>query len=286
MTGKNGKRLSKRFKPFDVLTWLKLAVVTLVFGYPLIFLLANSLRHYMSSKPILFFSQWHFENYGMAVSMIPFWQYLGNTLKLVVIVVGCSVVFDFLYGYAFARLRAPGKELIFKLVLLQLMIPYIAIQIPQFVFYKQIGLVNTFWIWVLSGIGGNAYLVFLVKQFMTAFPREIEEAAKIDGCSRFGLILRIFVPLSKPILGLIVFNQFCSAWNDYMGPYMFLSGKRMPLFTALFGNVYFLEGKREMTLEPVVMAACVLFSIPVVIILFFVLQRYLVEGIVTTGLKG
>ncbi len=276
-----------RFKLSMVFTWATLILVTLIFGYPLIFLLANSLRHYMAAKPVLFFTPdaLHFENYKLAVTMIPFWMYLGNTLKLVTIVVGCSVVFDFLYGYAFARLHAPGRDLIFKLVLLQLMIPYIAIQIPQFVYYKQIGLVNTFWIWVLSGIGGNAYLIFMTKQFMASFPKEIEEAAKIDGCSRLGIIFRIFVPLSIPVLALIVFNQFSAAWNDYMGPYMFLSGNQMPLATALFGNVYFLEGKREVSLEPVTLAACVLFSIPVVI-MFFILQRYLVEGISTTGLKG
>lgn len=285
MSTSHAIRHRPKFKISKLFTWITLVVITVIFGYPLIFLMANSLRHYITAKPVLFFSEWHFENYKMAFTLIPFWQYLGNTLKLVVIQVGCGVIFDFLYGYAFARLRAPGRNLIFKLVMVQLMIPYIAIQIPQFVWYKNIGLVNTFWIWGLSGIAGNAYLIFLTKQFMASFPRELEEAAKIDGCSRVGIIWRIFIPLSKPVLGLIVFNQFTGAWNDYMGPYMFLSGKQMPLSTALFGNVYFMPGKREVSLEPVTLAACVMFSIPVVI-MFFVLQRYLVEGIVTTGLKG
>lgn len=127
--------------------------------------------------------------------------------------------------------------------------------------------------------------IFMVKQFLTSFPLEIEEAAKIDGCSRVKTIWKIFVSLSKPLLGLLFFNGFTASWNDYMGPQMYLTAERYPLATALFGSVYFLRNKLEVTLEPVTMAACVLFTIPVVVA-FFLLQKYLVQGIVTTGIKG
>ena len=270
---------------FSILAYATLVFVSLIFIYPLIFLLANSLRPYISKAPVLFFTQWHFENYYFAVAMIPFWAYLANTLKMVTISVGGTLIFDFLIGYAFARLRAPGKNLLFKLVLLLLMIPGSAVQIPQFVFYNQLGIMNTYWVFILNAVGGGAYTIFLVKQFLTSFPLEIEEAAKIDGCSRVGIIPRIFVPLSKPLLGLMFFNAFSAAWNDFMGPQMFLTADKYPLATALFGNVYFLRNKPEVTLEPLTMAACVLFTIPIVVI-FFLLQKYLVQGIVTTGIKG
>ncbi len=262
-----------------------LVIVSLIFIYPLIFLFANSLRQYMLKTPLLFFQQFHFENYYLAVDMIPFWRYLGNTMKMVTINVCGTMIFDFLIGYAFARLHAPGKDLLFRLVLLLLMVPGIAVQIPQFVLYNQLGIMNTYWVFILNAISGGAYTIFLVKQFLASFPIEIEEAAKIDGCNRVGIIYRIFVPLSKPLLGLMFFNAFIGAWNDFLGPQMYLTSENYPLATALFGNVYFLPNKPEIVLEPLTMAACVLFTLPVVV-LFFILQKYLVQGIVTTGIKG
>jgi multiple sugar transport system permease protein len=266
-------------------SWLAIAVISLIFIYPLLFLFMNSLRQYLNKTPLLWFSEGHWENFYFAVAMVPFFKYLFNTLKLVIIVLTCSMTFDFLYGYALARLNAPGKKIVFALVMIQLMIPSIAITIPQFIYYNQLDIMNTYWIWVLAGVGGNAYLIFLTKQFLQSFPRELEEAAKIDGCSLIGIIWRIFLPLSKPIMAIIIFNQFCGTWNDYMGPYMFFDSKKYPLAAALFGNMYFIKDKAEVILEPVTMAACVLFSIPV-IFMFFVMQKYLVEGIVTTGIKG
>lgn len=273
----------KRLQKYGAYAFLIL--LSVVFLYPLIFLAANSLRPYIAKKPILFFTEWHVENYYFAVAMIPFLKYLLNTMKLVLINVFGSLVMDFLVGYAFARLRAPGKEVLFKLVLLQLMIPYIAIQIPQFVWYNTLGLMDTYWIFILNALGGSAYNIFLVKQFMSSFPRELDDAARVDGCGFVRMILQIVIPLSKPLYALLFFNAFVGAWNDYMGPQMFLTGEKYPLATAMFGNLYFLPNKPEILLEPVTMAACVLFTLPVIVIFFF-FQKYLVQGIVTSGLKG
>ncbi len=268
-----------------ILAYATLIALGVIFMYPLVFLAANSLRHYMDRIPIMFFTEFHFENYYFAVAMIPFFRYLLNTLKLVAIGVFGSVVMDFLVGYAFAKLNAPGKNFLFKLVLFQIMVPYIAIQIPQFVWYNTIGIMDTFWVFFLSALGGSAYNIFLVKQFLSSFPREIEEAAKIDGAGFATQITKIVIPLSKPLYVLLFFNAFVAAWNDYMGPSMFLTEKNFTLAAAMFGKLYFLPNKPEITLEPVQMAACVLFTVPV-IILFFFCQKFLVQGIVTTGLKG
>lgn len=262
-----------------------LIFLSIVFLYPLVFLVANSLRHYVTKKPILFFTESHIENYYYALTMIPFVRYLINTLKLVLINVLGSLIMDFLVGYAFARLNAPGKDKLFKLVLLQLMIPYIAIQIPQFVWFNNLGLMDTYWIFILNALGGNAYNIFLVKQFMSSFPKELDDAAKVDGCGFVRMIVQIVIPLSKPLYALLFFNAFIGAWNDYMGPQMFLTEKNYPLATAMFGNLYFLPNKPEVILEPVTMAACVIFTIPVILVFFF-FQKYLVQGIVTSGLKG
>lgn len=277
--------MEKRKSLKNAVSYLSLALLSLIFIYPVVFLGANSLRQYITKKPVLFFTEHHFENYYFAVAMIPFAKYLFNTLKLVVIAVFGSMVIDFLIGYAFARLRAPGKNLLFKLVLLQLMIPYIAIQIPQFVWFNSLGIMDTYWIFILNALAGNAYNIFLVKQFMSSFPREIEEAAKVDGCSFLKQIVKIIIPLSKPLYALLFFNAFIGAWNDYLGPQMFLTSEKYPLATAMFSNLYFLPNKPDVLLEPITMAACVIFTVPVILI-FFCFQKYLVQGIVTTGLKA
>lgn len=266
-------------------SYVLLVGLCIVFLYPLVFLVANSLRHYIVKKPVLFLTEFHFENYYYAVAMIPFFKYLLNTIKIVVIALFGGVVVDFLIGYAFARLRAPGKELVFKLVLLQLIIPGIAVQIPQYVWYTKLDLFNTYWPFILAAVGGNAYNIFLVKQFLTSFPKSIEESAQIDGAGYFRQIISVIVPCSKPLLALLFFNAFVGGWNDYLGPQMFLTSDKFPLATAMFGNLYYIPNKPSLSLEPVTMAACVIFTVPVVI-LFFFFQKHLVKGIVTSGIKG
>lgn len=264
---------------------LVIVALCLLFLYPLVFLLANSLRFHLSNIPILAPTEFHFENYKMAVEMIPFFLYLKNSFVLVGIVVSLSLVFNFVFGYAFARLKAPGKGFWFSLVLLQLMLPGIAVQIPQFVFFSQIGLKGTYWIWILGGIGGNAFIIFLLRQFLSTFPKELEEAAKIDGCNPVSIMTRIFLPLSVPALAVVFFFEFNAAWGDYMGPYMYLDAKLYPLAIALFGISYFVPSRPDIVLQPVTFAAALLMSLPV-FILFFFCQKYLVQGIVTTGIKG
>lgn len=269
-----------------ILVYVLILILSALFTYPILLTMANSLRHYATKTPVLFFGKEtrYFENYYFAVVMVPFLRYLSNTMKIVVINVTGCIVFDVIYGYAFARLNAPGKNLVFKLVMIQLMVPFIAIQIPQFVFFYKIGLMNSYWVFALNAIAGNAYNIFMVKQFMASFPRELEEAAKIDGCGFLRQFIRVVIPCCKPLVVLLFFNAFLGAWNEYMGPQLYFKSDKYPLSTALFGNLYYMASKPEVPLEPIRLAACLLFTVPI-FILFFFCQKYLVQGIVTTGLK-
>jgi len=258
--------------------------LSVIFIVPLLFTFSNSLRD-LHSSPVLIPTKLNWSNYYLAMTLVPFWDYVRNSVIVTFISVSLAVVMNFLFGYAFARLRAPGRNFMFLLVLSMLMVPAIAIQIPQYIIFSNIGLKDTYWIWVLGGLGGNAFYTFLYRQFLSALPRDLEDAARIDGCSTLAIIWKIFVPLSWPVIAVVAMLDFNGAWGDYMTGYMFLSPKNYPLATALISTSYTLPNQPTINLEPVINAAALLLTLPVIVV-FFLGQRYLVEGIVTTGIKG
>jgi multiple sugar transport system permease protein len=262
-----------------------LSIISILFLYPLFITVSNSLRNVYSLPTVFLPEKLDFSSYFLATTLIPFWQYSINSLKIVSISLFFGVVMNFLFGYAFARLKARGKDLIFTIMISQMMIPAIAISIPQYILFSNYGIKDTYWIWVLSGIGGNAFVTFLFRQFFANIPRQLEEAAKIDGCSIIGIIWKIFVPLSGPILAVAFFFVFNATWGDYMDAYMYLSESKYPLSMALFGATYNLPGRPAIKLDTIYSAASVLLIIPVVIV-FYAVQKQLIAGITTTGIKG
>ncbi|HZJ58441.1 MAG TPA: carbohydrate ABC transporter permease [Clostridia bacterium] len=267
-----------------VFVYILAILLSIIFVIPLIFTFSNSLRDLYSS-PVLIPKTLNWSNYNLAVTLIPFWKYVGNSGIITGISVSLAICMNFLFGYAFARLKAPGKNAMFILVLSMLMVPGIAVQIPQFIIFSNIGIKDTYWIWILGGLGGNAFYIFLFRQFLSSLPKDLEDAARIDGCTTFTIIWRIFVPLSWPAIAVVAMLDFNGAWGDYMTGYMFLSPKNYPLSTALISTSYSLPNQPTIQLEPVVNAAALLLTLPVIVV-FFLGQRYLVEGIVTTGIKG
>lgn len=275
---------SEKNKRFNIFIYSITIFLSLVFILPGLWTLSNSLRDVFGT-PVIIPDSLHWENYYLAVTLIPFLSYLKSSLIIVAIAVSLDSTVNLLLGFAFARYRAPGKNLLFTIILSSLMIPGISYAIPQYILYSSIGLKDSYWIWVLMGLGGNAFYVFLYRQFFASIPKELEEAARIDGCSIFQIILKVFVPLSKPVIAVVAVLDFQFFWGDYTVPFMFLSPQKYPLSMALFGNSYTIEGSPTVNLFPLVNAAAVLITIPI-IINFFIGQRYLVEGIVTTGIKG
>ena len=206
---------------------------------------------------------------------------------IVAIVVPMCTIINMVIGYAFARLRARGKDVMFVIVLSTMMIPGIVTMIPQYILYNVLGITDTFFIYVLGNIGGGAYNIFLFKQFFSAMPKELEEAAKIDGAGTLQTIFRIFAPAAKPVIIIVAIGAFQGAWGDYMTPFMYFSPEKYPLAMALFGSVsYSMPGAPPgMVYEPLINAAAILMTIPPIIGFFFT-QKHIVQGVVTTGLKG
>lgn len=267
-----------------VFLYALILLLCLVFFYPAFVVFGNSLRP-INSVSTLFLDGVHWSNYKLAVTMIPFGQYVLHSLAIVGITVTGTTIMSGLVGFGFARLNAPGKNVFFIIILATMMLPAIVTQVPQYLIYSRIGILNTYWPWVFGAIGGSPFFIFLYRQFFMNIPKELEEAARIDGCSTIGIFCRIFMPLSVPIVTTVVVMSFQGSWGDYMTPFMFLSSNMWPLATALISTTYTMQGNSAVILYPVLEASAMIFALPSIITFFFG-QKYLVEGIVTTGLKG
>jgi ABC-type glycerol-3-phosphate transport system permease component len=187
-----------------------------------------------------------------------------------------------LVAYGFARFRFPGRGALFVLVLSTIMLPVQVTIIPRFILFKQLRWIDTFIPIILPAfLGGSAFYIFLLRQFFLTIPRELDDAAKIDGLGTLGIFSRIMLPLSKPSLAIIAIFSFLYNWNDFFSPLIFLNSESK--YTLALG-LNFLKGHFFSTVS-LLMAAAVLAMIPC-LVLFFVAQKYFIQGVVFTGVKG
>jgi len=220
-------------------------------------------------------------NYGRAFRSIPFWTYVGNSVLLVVLQLVGALFSSSFVAYAFARLQWPGRAIAFGILLGTMMIPGQVTMIPSFVIWRSLGWYNTLNpLWVPAWFG-SAFFIFLMTQNMKTIPRELEEAARIDGLNAIQTWWYVILPLVKPTLAAIAIMVFMGAWNDFMGPLVMLRDQsRFPLSLGLFSMN--LDQGGDSTL---IMAGNMLMTLPVILI-FFLFQRYFIEGVNVTGMKG
>jgi len=208
-----------------------------------------------------------------------FLRYFLNSLFISTTVTIVALVFHSMAGYALARLNFVGRNVVFILILSTLMIPFSVILVPLFILVKQFGWLNTFKAIIIPAIP-HAYGIFLFRQFFLTMPKELEEAATLDGCSPFGIFTRIFLPLSKPIIVTLAVVFFVANWNNYMWPMIVCQSQDKWVIQVALANYIGRTG----TPWDAIMAGGVITIIPIVI-LFFLLQRYIVEGIKMSGIK-
>ncbi|NLE59495.1 MAG: carbohydrate ABC transporter permease [Planctomycetes bacterium] len=220
-------------------------------------------------------------NYRRVLDYIPFWRYVKVSLVLVLLNVVLTLLSCSLVAYAFARLRWPGRDFCFALMLATLMIPAQVTMIPHFLIWRYLGLYNTLVpLWLPSAFGVPFY-IFLLRQFMKGIPTDLEDAARIDGAGFLRIYAYVILPLVRPSLTAIAIFTFLASWNDFLGPLIYLSDQRLyPLAFGLFA--FSLEAGNNPTLT---MAASLLMTLPVIVIFFFT-QRYFIQGITMTGLKA
>jgi len=270
----------------DLVVYALLIVLSVLFLFPFFWMISSALKPQW--QIFVWPPQWipdpiMWQNFAEALGnpLLPFHLFLRNTMIIEVAVLVGRLVSCTLVAYGFARLEAPGKDVLFAILLASLMLPGSVTMIPKFILFNKLGWVNTFLPLTVPSYFGEAYAIFLMRQFFLSLPRELEEAARMDGASTLQVILQVIVPLSVPVLTVIAILTFKDNWNDFMGPLIYLNDAR--LYTLAVGLAFF-NGQYDVQMN-LLMAASVVVMMPL-IILFFVAQRAFVEGITLTGLKG
>jgi ABC-type glycerol-3-phosphate transport system permease component len=214
-------------------------------------------------------------------SILPVEQTMRNTIFVAVLSTVGSVLSASFVGYGFARLRFPGREFLFAVLLGTMMVPFMVRMVPLFMIYRDLGWLDTFYPLIVPRFFGGAFDIFLVRQFYRTIPFEYSDAARMDGCSEMGIWSRIMLPLSRPALVVVAIRSFQHAWGDFMVPLIILrSGDKKTLMLGIQLLLQNAEAAHNYQMSMVIIAV-----LPV-IILFFVFQRYFLEGISVTGIKG
>ncbi|MFN8495550.1 MAG: carbohydrate ABC transporter permease [Caldilineaceae bacterium] len=225
---------------------------------------------------------WH--NYIDLFARLPFLQFITNTLLIVVSNVIASVLTGSLVAYAFARLRAPGRNFLFMLVISTMLLPGQVTLIPRYIIFNKLNMIDTYWPLVIPGwLGGGAFEIFLFRQFFLTLPVELDDAARIDGCSTLRIYWSIVMPLSKPVIATIAIFNFIWAWSDFFNALIYLNS--MEKFTLPLGLATLQRSAEWSTRWELVMAGSVVSLIPMLVI-FFLGQKYFVQGITLTGVKA
>ena len=225
---------------------------------------------------------WRWQNYPEALTTIPFLRYFANTMTILVPSVVGTVGTAACAAYGFSRLRWRGRDVVFAILMTTLMLPYAVTLIPTFLLWAKLGLTDTFWPLILPHwFGGGIFYIFLLRQFFRSLPQDLDEAATLDGANPLQIFIFIVVPLSRPALITVAIFSTLNAWNDFLGPLIYLNSEDkftlalgLNQFTGLYTSQWHL-----------LMAASTVIIAPVVL-LFFVAQRYFIEGIALTGSKG
>lgn len=262
---------------------LLLAVGALIMIMPFLWMLSTSVKSFadsMSVPPKWLPTEWRFDNYARVIDSIDFGTYYLNTVIVTLGRTAGQLVLCSLAAYAFASLRFPFKNTIFLALLAVLMVPSQVVMIPSFVIMREFEWLDTFYVLIVPGIF-SAFGTFLLRQFFMTLPKDLEEAAKIDGCSYFRIYWNIYLPLSKAALVSLAIFTILASWNDLLWPLIMTSSEEMRVLSI---GISSFQGQHS-TDYPLLMAGAVMATLPI-IILFIFLQRYFIEGIAMNGIKG
>ena len=271
--------------------YIVLAVLSFSFAFPLYWMVVSAVKddpQVYTIPPVLLPNPVFFNNFMDAWTKYGFNTYLINsifryTLPVTLLtVISCSVV-----AYGFSRVHWPGRDALFFVCIMTMMIPWQVTMVPLFITYKELGWINSYNPLVVPSLFGSAYFIFMLRQFFSTIPEELSDAARIDGCGELGILFRIILPLAVPALAVVALFRFLGAWNDYLGPLIYLNDKTLfPLALGIDKLRTIATGMGNTNLAyPHLMAVSTMVALPI-IILFFFAQRTFIEGISLTGLKG
>lgn len=268
-----------------IVVHIVLILIGLFFLLPFFWMLSTALKsdqQLFVNPPVWIPDPIQWDNFKRAVTAIPFFKYMGNTGKVAIMDVLGTVLACPLVAYGLSRLEWKGRDLLFFLTISVMMIPHEVTMIPQFILYSKMGLVGTYVpLYLASFFGGRPFMIFLLRQFFMNLPKDLEDAARIDGASEFCVYAKVVLPLVVPGILTVGLFRFMNSWNDFLGPLLYLSDEAQ--YTITIGlQMFTTQYKTEWSL---LMAASLLVTIPVVVV-YFVVQKRFVEGITFSGIKG
>ncbi len=268
-----------------VFVYCTLGVCSLVIMMPFFWMITTSLK--APGTEFTFPIEWlpdppRWRNYRDGWTVMPFNRWAFNSTRITAFAIIGSICSSAIVGFGFGRIRFPGRDVLFVLVLATMMLPYPSVIVPLFLLFKQIGWIDTILpITVPTFFGANAFFIFLLRQFFKTLPLDLDDAARVDGCNTVQVFLRISVPLIRPALGIIFVFSFMHNWNDFLGPLIFLSDNDK--YTLALGLRFF-QGQYRVEWA-LLMAVSLIILLPN-IVLFFLAQKYYIQGIVVSGVKG
>jgi len=257
---------------------------------PFLWMISTSLKN--QAEVFIFPPRWIpkeilWRNYIDFWQVAPFPRWVANTLYLVIAILIGTLLSNSLIAYGFARLRAPDRDFLFIVLLATMMLPGQVTMIPMYLIFAKLGWIDTYWPLIVPAFTGSAFTVFLLRQFYMTIPYDMDDAATIDGCGILGVWWRILLPMSKPALGIVTVFSIRGTWGEFLRPLIYLNDSQK--LTVAVGLRMFTHGSgvgvRGQTQWGWMMAAATLYALPM-IIMFFIAQRYFIQGIVITGVKG
>ena len=275
----------------EVVKYALVIVLAVSYAFPLYWMISSGLKddpQVYRIPPVLlpnpahwnnFLDAWKSDNFTLYTFNSIFRYALPNTLFTLI---SSSVV-----AYGFSRVRWPGRDRLFFLCIATMLIPYTVTMVPLFIIFKKLNWVGSYNPMVIPALFGNAFYIFMLRQFFMTLPEELSDAARVDGASELGILLRIILPLARPALAVVTLFQFMGTWNDYMGPLIYINKYTMfPLALGIqkLRNMMSQVGNAPLA-YPYLMAVSTVAALPIIIIFFFA-QRTFIEGISLTGLKG
>ncbi len=278
---------SRRYKRETFLAfvsrWCVVIALTVIFVGPVIFIaLTAVMSNDQALTSQLWPHSWHWDNFGTVFRKAPLVRYFANTLLYAVLSTAFLLLSSIPAAYAMARLRWKGRNLAFLVVLTMMMLPPQVTTVPIYVLWSDLHLTGSLWPLILPNLFGDAFSIFLLRQFFLTIPQDYADAARIDGCSEFAVMRRVILPMAKPGIAATAMFSFFYAWNDFYGPFLYTSENQdqwtVSLGLANFKGLYQVQWNLTMAMTLLVM-------VPVVVV-FFLAQKSFVEGVTLTGVKG
>ena len=275
-------------RPTAVSAWISRLVMLLIlvlFSLPVYWMIISALKtpeELAQFPPTLFPTELRWENFSDAVTVMPFWTFFRNSAIITISVVVFSVISNFIVAYGFACIEWPGRNKVFFIVLATLFLPFPVTLIPMFDMWAGLGFVNTWVPLIAPALFAGGFFTFLLRQFMLQTPRDMLDAARVDGASEWSIAWRIVFPTARPAVTVIAIFAAVGTWNDFMGPLIYLQDEDKQ--TLSIGMEVFRSVNSQDVQFNLLMAASFLVLLPLVI-LFFIFQRYFVSGISLGGFK-